>query len=295
MGASNLKTSFWLSVTAHTIFVVLCYILLIQQPTHISPPRLRWVEVVTQPHSQVAKKKEQKEQKDDSQKRQIVMSEDGFSTDRSRPDAFLGKRNQMVTEQTVSTSQLLSQAASQSKKKSQKHMQAKTPPLPSLSQLGLPILNHLEKINQDQGNSNSEMAREWAGEGDRVRDYVKGIKEGNQTALNTREYVFFGYFHRIRERLDRAWVPILRERLMKYHYSGRSLASNTDHSTRVLVVLNRHGQITRVQILSESGTQYLDDAAVKAFNEAGPFPNPPKGIIDKNNEIQIPWEFILRT
>lgn len=271
---------------------MLCYILLIQQPTHISPSRLRWVEVVTQRH-------------EDSQKRQVVVSEDGFSTDRPRPDAFLGKRNQMVTEQTVSTSQLLAHPGSQAKKKPQSRSEAKAnsqtkaqvraKALPTLSQLGLPILNRLEKVEQNVGDSNPEMDREWAGEGDRVRDYVKGIKEGNQTALNTREYVFFGYFHRIRERLDRAWVPILRERLMKYHYAGRSLASNTDHSTRVLVVLNRRGEITRVQILSESGTQDLDEAAVKAFNEAGPFPNPPKGIIDKNNEIQIPWEFILRT
>jgi protein TonB len=48
-------------------------------------------------------------------------------------------------------------------------------------------------------------------------------------------------------------------------------------------------------MLSESGTGDLDDAAVGAFNQAGPFPNPPKGMIDLNQEIKIPWDFVLKT
>jgi protein TonB len=68
-----------------------------------------------------------------------------------------------------------------------------------------------------------------------------------------------------------------------------------EHRTKVLVVLNPSGEITKVQVVSESGTQDLDDAAVSAFNEAGPFPNPPKGIVNTSGLIEIPWEFILRT
>ena len=95
--------------------------------------------------------------------------------------------------------------------------------------------------------------------------------------------------------MDRAWVPILRQRLLKLYRRGRHLASDTDHSTRVLVVLNGEGEVTRVQMISESGTSDLDEAAIAAFNEAGPFPNPPKGIINSNGEVEIPWEFILKT
>lgn len=250
--------------------------------------RSHWVEIVELPVKTRIEKKENPPTP--LKKRQIVVSEKGFVVNQPRPDAFLGERNQIVPEQTTGKTQVFP-SLSQSHRKSP--VNAIEPQL--VGKLGLPILSHLKKINQESLNSDPELDRRWVSEGQKVQDYVKGIQEANQTALNTREFVFFGYFQRIRERLDRAWVPILRQRLIKYHYSGRKLASNTDHSTRVLVVLNRLGEITRVQVLSESGTRDLDDAAVKAFNDAGPFPNPPQGIVDKNGEIEIPWEFILRT
>ena len=36
-------------------------------------------------------------------------------------------------------------------------------------------------------------------------------------------------------------------------------------------------------------------AAVDAFNDAGPFPDPPAGLVDQNGQIQIPWDFILQS
>ena len=87
------------------------------------------------------------------------------------------------------------------------------------------------------------------GFGSMPEDYVKGMKESDRTALNTKEYVFYGYFQRIRERLDRAWVPILRDRLVKMYRMGRSLASDMDHITQVIVVLNPQGEIMRVQVV----------------------------------------------
>ena len=39
----------------------------------------------------------------------------------------------------------------------------------------------------------------------------------------------------------------------------------------------------------------LDSAAVKALNRAGPYPNPPKGLLDANGNAQIRWDFVLKT
>jgi protein TonB len=121
------------------------------------------------------------------------------------------------------------------------------------------------------------------------------LKQSEKTALNTREYMFFGYYQRIRERLDRAWVPILREKLVRFYRSGRQLASDMDHTTKVVVTLNQLGEIVRVQVVSESGNNDLDDAAIKAFNRAGPFPNPPRGMVGNTGQIEIPWEFVLKS
>lgn len=296
MGARILRSSFWLSIVVHTFVFVVCAVLLRKQDTMPSR-RQSWIQItpVVMSKSQIKNEK----QRFDSSQKQVVLTEKGLLVDRPAPNSLLGERNQMVTEQTVGKTQVFKEARQHSRPmlqaQSQNQKISRELSFPSLKGLGLPIVNHLRKKQEEDQILTPEGDARWVEEGVRVQDYVKGIKEASQTSLNTREYVFYGYFTRIRERLDRAWVPILRKQLVKYHYSGRSLASNTDHSTRLIVVLNQKGEVTRVQITSESGTRDLDEAAIRAFNEAGPFPNPPKGMIDQNGEIEIPWEFILRT
>jgi protein TonB len=62
-----------------------------------------------------------------------------------------------------------------------------------------------------------------------------------------------------------------------------------------MVVLGGSGQVVRVEVLGESGTRVLDESAVRAFNKAGPFPNPPKALLGRDGTVQIRWEFILKT
>ncbi len=82
---------------------------------------------------------------------------------------------------------------------------------------------------------------------------------------------------------------------MSMYRRGRTPASDREHLTRTLVTLDQRGEIVRIQIIEESGSRDLDDAAIKAFNKAGPFPNPPSGLIEANGLVQIQWQFVLRT
>jgi TonB family protein len=213
-------------------------------------------------------------------KRRIVQTAEGRKEKEAPADAHLGWQNQTVDRQTVSKNKttIMGSAPKENAGKTAKK---------TLSQLGLAILPAASRVYEDKP--------QWATPGTRPQDSLDGIAESDRTALNTQEFKFYGYFQRIRERLDRAWVPILKEKLMVYYRSGRQLASDSEHVTKVVVFLNEAGEIVRVQLLSESGTRDLDEAAVSAFNKAGPFPNPPKGMADGNHEIQIPWDFILKT
>ena len=203
----------------------------------------------------------------------------------AHPESFLGRQNQRVDRQTVSKRQsLLAQSSDMERKKSPRRSKNKQLDLKSL---GLPLLSSRFKPRMDQP--------QWATPGTQEEEYIAGVPESDRTALNTREYLFYSYFQHIRERLDRAWVPLLKDRLARYYRSGRHLASDMDHITKVLVILNYRGEVIRVQMISESGTRDLDDAAIRAFNQAGPFPNPPKAMIDSNQQVIIPWEFILKT
>jgi TonB family protein len=233
-------------------------------------------------------------------KQRIVQTQAGQKTKDAPEDAFLGKQNQRVDRQTVSRTQV-TQAAQASKPQSQTRPQEKTTSEQkasagkgALSHLGLAILPKV-KPGQDTQKEDPNPPRWQRHDGTVAQDYVKGIQEGDTTALNTKEYVFWGYFQRIRERLDIAWNRRLRTQLSKLWKKGRTLASDADHTTRLLVTLDPGGKITRVQILEDSGTVDLDQAAIRAFNDAGPFPNPPQGIVDAKGQIQIRWDFVLKT
>lgn len=141
--------------------------------------------------------------------------------------------------------------------------------------------------------------RNWAdahtGEALRGGQYIQGVKPGEVTALNTKEFVFFSYFERVRRQLDQAWQPIVKQNIGRIVKGGRQLASNADFITRTLVTMNERGEILRIQLLEQSGTEDLDQAAIDALNKAGPYPNPPRGLIDSSGAVHIRWDFILKT
>lgn len=124
-------------------------------------------------------------------------------------------------------------------------------------------------------------------------DFLKNLKSGPQTLLTTREFVYYSYYTRIKERLRLFWEPKIKEKINRLFASGRRLASDEEKITRLIIVLDKEGHLIKVQVLGPSGVQDLDDAAVEAFEAAAPFPNPPRGIIEPDGTIKIRWDFIL--
>ena len=244
----------------------------------------------------------------DSARTKVVQSNAGREMTKAAPDAFLGEKTRVVDRQTVSAKKMTetgekakpavakTQPKDQTQKpKAQAELAKKESPAEKtkpLSKLGLAILPEARRKGATQ-----EVAQDqpqWANIGSQPQDYVDGIKQSDRTALNTKEYLYFGYHQRIRTRLEHEWTHLLKETLTKFYRSGRQLASETEYTTKLMVVLNDRGEITHVKILNMTGTQELEDVAVRAFNQAGPFPNPPSGLV-KNGEIEVPWELKLRS
>lgn len=124
-------------------------------------------------------------------------------------------------------------------------------------------------------------------------DYLKEVNRGMQTLLSTREFVYYAYYSRIKESLRQHWEPTVREKVKIIYRTGRNIASAKDRITQVLVILNSNGELLRIEVLSASGVTDLDAAAVEAFQNASPFPNPPKGMVEKDGTIKIRWDFVL--
>ena len=107
-------------------------------------------------------------------------------------------------------------------------------------------------------------------------------KPADQVNLNLREYQFAGYLNRIRRLVNFYWEQNLDNlprsvRLAKPRYT-----------TDVSAILDADGALEYVAITSESGSGELDDAVVRAFRLAGPFPNPPDGLIAKDGRVYLP-------
>lgn len=124
-------------------------------------------------------------------------------------------------------------------------------------------------------------------------DHLKNVPTGMQTMLSTREFVYYSYYNRIKDKLRQYWEPKIKEKFEKTIREGRSIASEGDKITKVVIVLDDKGTLIRVQVLSASGLVDLDEAAVEAFRAAAPFPNPPKGIVEEDGTIKIRWDFVL--
>ncbi len=295
MGAgSSLRTSVLLSIGVHALCVIGCALLLIERASKTaSRSEQVFIEIVPTPAQQEALKKRLARKDDTENSRRIVQTSQGRRVEEAAPDAFLGEKTQIVDRQTVSSDRntRMGRDSERERKKAGARDPKKTA---TLAKFGLGLPSPTKRL---PGQDLADDSGRWAGPtGDSLpTDYVYGFRESDRTALNTKEYVFYGYFQRIRQRLDLAWEGILRDHLIKRYKYGRALASNMDHRTRCLVTLDAKGEVVRVQVVEESGTRELDDAAVKAFNKAGPFPNPPRGIVDASGRIQIRWDFVLRS
>lgn len=106
-------------------------------------------------------------------------------------------------------------------------------------------------------------------------------KRSDQVNLNTKEFLYAGYINRIRRLVNFYWVQNIDNR-------PRSVViSKPNYDTVVSVVLNSDGALEHIEVVEPSGVEFLDDAVIQAFRMAGPFPNPPEGLIAKDGRVYL--------
>lgn len=123
-------------------------------------------------------------------------------------------------------------------------------------------------------------------------DFVEDLPLGDVTKLNTKEYKYYGFYHRIRQRLEQHWGNSLQEKVTQYRRGGGRFPASDHMMTSLQITMDKKGKILNVKVKGPSGLDVLDEAAVESFNKAGPFPNPPQGML-VNGVIQIEWGFVV--
>ena len=127
----------------------------------------------------------------------------------------------------------------------------------------------------------------------RSNDFIDDIPLGDITKLNTVRFKYYGFYHRIKKKLEQYWGLEVRQKAKQFLKKGQR-PIDTNSITSLSVVLDRKGNIVEITITSTSGIRELDEAAVESFNQAGPFPNPPAGML-KNGMAKIEWGFVVKS
>lgn len=234
-------------------------------------------------------------------KKQIVQSEDPTEEKSPVDNAFLSDKNRTFDRQTVSrqiesfkkaakgNAEVDQQRKTLSKTKDKKEMKLSDVGLAhSFAQNFRPIEDEASQMKA--GKENGELKEMGLSA---TNDYLDEMTLGDFTHLNTTEFKHYGFYHRIRQKLEQFWGRSVQEKAQALYKSGRAIAS-ADHITAMTVTLNERGEIVEAVIKSSSGVRELDQAAVESFNQAGPFPNPPKDLL-KDGRAVIEWGFVVKT
>lgn len=122
-------------------------------------------------------------------------------------------------------------------------------------------------------------------------DHLEDVAVGAQTLLNTREFVFYSFYDRLKTQISDTWNARLSQELDLLMASSETL--QIDRRTQVEVSLDSKGQLLGVRVLKSSGLNELDRAAVSAFHDASPFPNPPRALLGEQKDIKVKWDFVV--
>jgi TonB family protein len=121
-------------------------------------------------------------------------------------------------------------------------------------------------------------------------DHLRDVDVGDGTYLSTREWKYASFFNRVKQSVGQEWNPTSQLRLRDptgQIYGGR------DRYTILTVTLDDAGRLKDAFVDKSSGLDFLDLEAIKAFERAQPFPNPPPGIVANDSTIRFQFGFFL--
>jgi protein TonB len=271
------------------LFLLTIHVELSQKPSKMKSKEMIQVDLVNADEVLKRMRKAGKAKKTITLPRQIVNNDLVGKEEKPENSRFLGEKNQVVDRQTIASKVDTFNRAGLGKKSGDKDGRSldknkkksvakkkgkKAAKKMSLSDLGvgaavIPAAVEEEVLDLEstqlgiaKGDANSRGLSS-------NNDYIEEIPLGDVTKLNTTEYKYYGFYHRIRQKLEQYWGRSLQDKTQKIFQSGRTLASNDNHITSLQIHINAAGEIIHVNIQGTSGIKELDDAAVESFNQAG--------------------------
>jgi TonB family protein len=121
-------------------------------------------------------------------------------------------------------------------------------------------------------------------------DHLEDIDNGDETSLSAKRWVYASFFNRMKRQVAQNWDPAT---VWRHSDPTGTVYGFKTRITEVRVTLTRTGDVARILVTGPSGVSQLDDEALRAFKVAGPFPNPPEGLVQKDNMITFAFSFFF--
>ncbi|OGP61037.1 MAG: hypothetical protein A2V67_03570 [Deltaproteobacteria bacterium RBG_13_61_14] len=114
-------------------------------------------------------------------------------------------------------------------------------------------------------------------------DHVEGVAQGEVTALNTQEFRYAAFYNRLKQAVRAYWDPqpaVLRSGMPRH---------NLD--TYLRFVTDADGKLLLVEVIHSCGYPAVDQAAVRAMEQATPLYGVPKGLLNEKGELDEVFGF----
>jgi TonB family protein len=122
-------------------------------------------------------------------------------------------------------------------------------------------------------------------------DHVEDVEEGDENAFSTRAWVGASFINRAKRQVAREWQP---GRVWLQHDPNGQVYGLKSRVTVLKITLAPDGRLVKAVVVQPSGVDFLDDEAVRAFQAAAPFPNPPDVLRDKEGQISFTFGFYFQ-
>lgn len=136
----------------------------------------------------------------------------------------------------------------------------------------------------------AEMLARAIGKPGGTMDYLKGVDDGDTTALNSKKWKNAPFFNRVKRAVAEEWHP---EMVYVQHDPNGNVYGVKDRVTVLRIHLSPNGKLAGWTMMQSSGIDFLDDEAIDAFKKASPFLNPPKDLVDEDGKIHFNFAFIF--
>lgn len=119
----------------------------------------------------------------------------------------------------------------------------------------------------------------------------ENIRRGDFTALNTDAHIFYTFFARIKDQIRYRWINRVEFIIDNTNANEVKNKNQQVWQTQIEVVLDPQGRFISASVMKSSGLSGLDKAAVLAFKDGAPFPNPPQELIKSDGKIYLDYAF----